>query len=144
MTDWCQNTVVFSGDEQKIKEIDQLFEAMACLERLTPQGQLPPFTEALEGCLFEIHVKDDILNYQTKWEPNTEILVETADHFRTGFRHTYYESGMKIFGKAVYDQGMLTDIRLDVEDFPKFSHDMQEQAFMYEGLYYTAMSRSWK
>lgn len=33
-------------------------------------------------------------------------------------------------------QGVLDDIRLDVQDFERFTFDLQEQAYMFDGLYY--------
>lgn len=116
MANWCYNTVQFTGDDQKIKEIDRLFRAMADMEKQTREGQLPAFIAEHEGYLHDIHVEDGTISYETKWVQNTDILLQIADHFQTGFWHEYYEPGMWIYGQATYQEGVLSDVSIDPED----------------------------
>lgn len=140
MANWCQNTVEFSGNEQRLKEIDWLFKAMAVLEKDTRVGQLPPFVDndalvgAGEGHFVGIHIYDGTVDYETKRMPNTGILVQIADYFQADFRYAYYEPGKKIFGEATYRQGILTDISLDQGDFELFRED--EEGYQFEGQSY--------
>ncbi|OYD43649.1 DUF1281 family ferredoxin-like fold protein [Sphingobacterium cellulitidis] len=135
MANWCYNVVQFSGDEQKIKEIDALFNEMSEREKQAREGQLPSFVEADTGYLFDIYVQDGYISYETKWAPNTDVLVQIADHFQTGFIHEYQEPGMCIFGEATYQDKELVDISLDDNDLELFHYE-DDIGYVYEGQTY--------
>src|SRR5690606_40371348 len=101
MANWCYNVVQFSGDEQKISEIDALFKDMAEREKQTREGQLPLFVEAEEGYFHDIYIEDGTICYETKWVQNTDMLVQIADHFRTGFRSEEHTSELQSREKLV-------------------------------------------
>lgn len=137
MENCCNNSVQFNGEPQALKEIEWLFQAMSALEKENRLGQIPPFIKNDgEGYLFEIDFSNTSFYYQTKSKPNIEVLVEIADRFQAGFSLEYYDLEKSLFGEAKYEQGILTDIRLDIEDFEHFNYDLEEQAYMFEGLYY--------
>ncbi|QGN22505.1 hypothetical protein [Elizabethkingia anophelis] len=135
MANWCYNVVQFSGDEQKISEIDALFKAMAEREKQTREGQLPPFVEAGEGYFHDIYVEDGTIRYETKWVQNTDILVQVADHFRTGFWHEYYEPGMWIYGQAEYGSEGLSDVSIDPESVELIEY-RESGGYRFEGQDY--------
>lgn len=135
MANWCYNVVQFSGDEQKIKEIDALFNEMSEREKQAREGQLPPFVEADTGYMFDIYVQDGYISYETKWVPNTAVLVQIADHFQTGFIHEYQEPSMYIYGEATYQEGELSDVSLDDEDINRFHYE-DDIGYVYEGETY--------
>lgn len=135
MPNWCFNVVQFSGDEQKIKEIDALFNEMALMEKQTRHAQLPSFVRADDGYCFDIRAEEGTIYYDTKWVPNTAILVQIADHFQTGFVHEYSELAMGIFGEASYENGALTDHYLDYEDFTRFDYG-EDGLYKFEGQSY--------
>lgn len=133
----CNNSIRFNAEPQMLKEIEWLFQAMSALEKENGLGQIPPFIDDDgEGYLFEIDFSKGCFYYETKSEPNIEVLVKIADRFRAGFLLEYYDFGHALFGEAKYEYGTLTDVRLDVEDFEQFNYDLEEQAYMFEGFYY--------
>lgn len=79
---------------------------------------------------------DRKIYFETPFVPNIDLLLQIADRYGANFSLDYHELGRSVFGEADYVQGNLTDIRLDVEDFEQFTYDLQEQAYVYEGLYY--------
>lgn len=119
MANWCNNIVQFIGESQKIDEINWIFQAMVLFEKETRFGQLPPFIPADEGHFINISVGGSTIYYETHSFPNTDVLVEIADHYRVGFMHHYREFGRKIFGEANYEHGKLEDVRLDKDDFER-------------------------
>lgn len=78
MANWCSNTVVFEGEPEAIKQIQQLFQTMKKKEEKDEQGQLPDFVPDTDGgYFFNIYWNDGdegIYQYETKWSPNAEIL----------------------------------------------------------------------
>lgn len=133
MANWCNNIVQFTADPEKLESIEQLFKAMSFMEQQLQHGQLPPFIRSDSGYLFNIYTEGGTIYYDTKWVPNTDILVQLADQFGVGFVHDYSELAMGIFGQATYQQGILTDISLDQEDFTRFEYDHDQEMYTYEG-----------
>lgn len=136
MENWCSNVVQFTGDPEALKEIDWLFRAMSALERKTQEGQRPPFIHNNDGYLFNIDFFDGKIYFETASTPNIDLLVQFADRYQTEFKLDYQELGCSVFGEANYRQGILNDIRLDVEDFELFSYDLEKEAYIFKGLYY--------
>ncbi|OYD43648.1 DUF1281 family ferredoxin-like fold protein [Sphingobacterium cellulitidis] len=136
MENWCCNSVQFSVEPGALREITWLFRAMSALEKETGQGQRPPFIEGNEGYIHHIDFFDRNIFFETPSVPNIGLLVQVADRYGADFALDYHELGCAVFGEADYMQGTLTDIRLGLEDFEQFSYDLQEQAYVYEGLYY--------
>lgn len=138
MANWCWNNVNFTGDELRIDEIRKLVHQMIDLERDTGHGQLPDFAAAENGGWFFETTWDDggPLTYQTKWAPNTVRLVEIADHYGVGFIHNYEEPGMQIYGEATYENGRLTEIDLDDQDFEQYDYDEEKDRYTFENEEY--------
>lgn len=136
MANWCFNMVQFEGDTHQIKEVEQLFAAMAAREQKQQCGQLPDFAKQHNGYFFSIRWEEDVLYYETKWCPNTEQLLIIADHFNVGFIHDYEESGMQIYGQSTYRNGILTTVDLDPEDYDLFEYDEEQNNYLFEGERY--------
>ncbi len=133
MPNWCRNIVQFTGEPQKLDELNQLFETMAEKERQTNHAQLPSFIQSERGHLFEVYVDSGTLYYDTRWSPNTAILMEIADHYHVDFIHQYSEPGMGIFGEATYEAGILKNIYLDCEDLILYGYDEEKDCYVFEG-----------
>ncbi|MBV2228542.1 MAG: hypothetical protein KUL85_16925 [Sphingobacterium mizutaii] len=123
MANWCTNIVLFNGDSNKLEEIEQLFNEMALREKETREGQLPPFVESAEGYCKDIYTEARTIHYETKWVPNTDILVQIADFYQVHFTHEYFELGFDFFGEATYEYGVLKDVRLEKEDLDLIETD---------------------
>jgi hypothetical protein len=136
MANWCSNTVEFIGEHSQFEYLKILFEAMASKEKKEEKGQLPAFTHFDSGFLFDIRWEDGVLNYETKWAPNIEVLVAIADHFKVGFIYSYAEPGMSIFGETTYKDGILTDTYLDDDDTGQYEYDELADTYRFENQDY--------
>lgn len=136
MANWCYNTVQFDCDARTMKKLETLFGKLAKREQMDGCGQLPDFSKQQDGWLFSIRWEDDTLYYETQWSPNIGVMREIADHFGAGFIHEYEESNMWIFGRAIYQEGVLTEIGLDDSDFDQYDCDEETGIYLFEGREY--------
>jgi hypothetical protein len=137
MGNWCFNTVAFKGERHQIDGVKALFKEMSLKERKERRGQLPPNAKGDEGHFFGMRWDSDIMHYATKDEPNTRALLLVAEMFRVSFILNYEEEGMCLFGEATYDNGILTDVALDPEDFGNCEYQEATGTWLFEGEHYT-------
>jgi len=123
MANWCSNSVMFTGEQNQIDELGTLFLQMAEKEKSEERGQLPPFITEAKDWLFYISWEAEVLCFETRWTPNTEVIRQIADHYGVGFIHGYMETGNLIFGEATYENGILIDVFLDPEDFDQYEYN---------------------
>jgi hypothetical protein len=107
MPNWCSNIVVFKGAPEKLREVKKLFANLILLEKAENSGQLPEFIKEEEGYFFELWMIANVINYETRWSPNTDIIKQVADHFEVDFIHQYAEPMNGIHGKVYYTDGVL-------------------------------------
>ncbi|OYD40849.1 DUF1281 family ferredoxin-like fold protein [Sphingobacterium cellulitidis] len=140
MANWCSNTIVFGGNEEAIKQIEQLFETMKRKEQQTNQGQLPDFvTDKNGGYFFNIYSNEDdigIFQYETKWSPNIEIVQKIAAYYQVNFVQDYEEISNLVYGRATFTDKLFTDIYLDDEDFKQYQFDEETDTYSFEGELY--------
>lgn len=108
MANWCSNIVTFHGDKIQVNRTMFLFKQLERKEEAENKGQLPDFISAEDGYFFEIWTLANILNYETRWSPNTDVLKQVADHFKVEFLYEYVEPMNGIHGKIAYRNGVLT------------------------------------
>jgi len=109
---------------------------MANKENEQQRGQLPPFIKIDKDWCFNIRWEDDILYYETRWTPNTNVMVQVADRYGAGFTLEYDEIANGLYGKSEYINGVLTDISLEWGDFACYSFDDKKDQYLFEGKYY--------
>ena len=88
MANWCSNSVAFEGNEIALEHVKLEFIKMQLRENEENCGQLPEFiSDKNRGYFFDILLEDGdcIFNYQTRWSPNTEILLQIAEYFKVDF-----------------------------------------------------------
>ncbi|TWI18862.1 hypothetical protein [Sphingobacterium siyangense] len=140
MANWCNNTVVFAGKPEAIRQIQQLFKEMAEQEQKEGCGQLPDFVADSNGGYFfgiyQDYDNTDTFQYETKWSPNTEVLQKIAEHYKVDFTQDYEELGNCVFGRATFSDRLLTDIFLEYEDFEQFEFDEETDTYQFEGEEY--------
>ena len=113
MANLCSNYIVFEGKQKAIREIHALFQYMKEREDETGHGQLPEFLNEDNGYFFDIYWnEDDVDTYQytTRWAPNIEVLQQIAQRYGLGFTLDYEEMGCLVYGRAIFSDGVLTDI----------------------------------
>lgn len=140
MANWCSNTVVFEGEPEAIKQIQQLFQAMKAKEEKDEQGQLPDFVPDTDGgYFFNIYWNEGdegIYQYETKWSPNTEVLKNIAEYYKVDFVQDYEEMGNLVYGRTTFADKVLTDIYLDDEEFEQYEFDEETDNYQFEGETY--------
>lgn len=136
MANWCFNRVEFTGSEFALTGIKLLFHELAEKGQAEQKGQLPEFIKDDEGYFFDIQCEDEVIYYETRWSPNTDILKKIADEYAVGFVHSYDESGNCIFGEAIYKDGELKDLSLDFKDYDLYEFDEATDLYHFEGNAY--------
>jgi len=109
MANWCSNIVIFKGGN--LGEVLRLFELLIQQEKEEGAGQLPYFIDVKDGYMFELWRISNVVNYETRWSPNTDIVKQIADHFQVDFIHEYVEPMNNIHGKISYENGVLTQLK---------------------------------
>lgn len=140
MANWCSNTIVFEGNKEAIKQIEQLFQSMKGKEEQSKQGQLPDFvTDENGGYFFNIYSNEGdagIFQYETKWSPNIEIVQRIAEYYQVDFVQDYEEISNGIYGKASYQDGILGDVCLSDEDLETYQFEEETDTYHFEGETY--------
>lgn len=124
MANWCSNTLAFEGNETALEQIKSKFRRMINLERSEQCGKLPDFVNPKDGGYFFDIIWDEgdcIFNYQTKWSPNTDILIQIAKRHNVDFIHDYEE------------MGNLTEIGLDNDEFEQYHYDEETETYHFQG-----------
>lgn len=124
MANWCRNTLAFEGNETALEQIKSKFRRMINLERSEQCGQLPDFVNPKVGGYFFDIIWDEgdcIFNYQTKWSPHTDILIQIAKRHNVDFIHDYEE------------MGNLTEIGLDNDEFEQYLYDEETETYHFQG-----------
>ena len=136
MANWCSNTVVFEGRPEAITAIQEVFQMMKNKEETSEQGQLPDFiTEDNGGYFFNIYwneVDEGVLQYETKWSPNIEIVQKIAEYYQVNFVQDYEEMSNLVYGRATFSDKLLTDIYLEDEDFDNYQFDEETDTYHFE------------
>ena len=135
MANWCSNSVAFEGNETALEQVKLEFVKMQLRENEENCGQLPEFvSDKKRGYFFDILLEDGdyIFNYQTRWSPNTEILLQIAEYFKVDFIHNYEEIGNQIYGVAVYSNNELSEIYLEEEDFEQYKYNEETDTYSFE------------
>lgn len=136
MANWCFNTVNFQGEADQTEKIQGLFYDMQAQFIMHDKGQLPAFIQKETDYFFDMTITDNVLTYVTKWTPNLETMVQIADHFGVGFVFHYEETANGIYGEAVYKDGILQDVFLEIADFAKYTYDEEQERYWFEGESY--------
>lgn len=139
MANRCSNQVTFIGSQENLNEVLNLFQRMMDNESKGSIGQMPDFIDSKSGHFSDISQnKTNIyaFSYDTFWSPNIDVLRFTANHFNVGFVLDYEEYGMKLFGRTIYENQILKDCRLNMDDFKNITYDTETDNFEFEGKTY--------
>ena len=135
MANWCSNSVAFEGNETALEQVKLEFRKMQIRENKENCGQLPDFiSDKNRGYFFDILLEDCgcIFNYQTRWSPNTEILLQIAERYKVDFIYNYEEMGNQIYGVTAYSNNELTEICLEEEDFEQYDYHEETDTYFFE------------
>lgn len=136
MANWCTNSVLFKGDAQQMKPLEDLFRSMANKEVKTKHGQLPDFIVAESGYFFEISWDEGVVTYLTKWSPNIAVVQVIGMSFKVDFTHSYEERAMGIYGEASYCSGVFQIVDLESSDLGLYDYCETSETYSFEGAEY--------
>ncbi|HTD98364.1 MAG TPA: hypothetical protein VK668_03725 [Mucilaginibacter sp.] len=136
MANWCFNTVRFTGEPAKVKQVIFQFLNLRLKEMETGHGQLPDFIKGETNYFFELSVKGGTVTFVTRWIPPVEIMVEIAKHYAVDFEFDFEEIANGIYGKAIYRNGKATVFNLSAADFAAYDFDEDAGKYRFEGQYY--------
>ncbi|MXN90808.1 hypothetical protein GR160_06175 [Flavobacterium sp. Sd200] len=139
MANWCSNRVTFTGDGKALQQVQELFLAMQHNEETTGNGQLPDFVDTENRYFFSLYRHEGdfgIFEYETRWSPNTEVVMAIADRYGVAVRHQYEETGNCIYGETGYANGISIETDLDWEDFDRYEYNQEEGLYHFEGEAY--------
>ena len=137
MPNWCSNTVVFTGKIENLKAfllnvysstkgvVEEEFNCklhseneMYCFDITCNEIDISELTpEAINN----FNDTQLVLNYSTRWNPNSYDVLHAAKVYNLDFEHEYEETSMGIFGKRtfVYNEDEYCGADLKPNDFIK-------------------------
>ncbi len=135
MANWCSNAVAFEGNDTALEQVRLEFLKMKLRENKESCGQLPEFiSDKNKGYFFDVSLENGgcNFNYQTRWSPNTEILLLIAEYYKVDFIYYYEEIGNQIYGVTVYSNNELKEICLEEEDFEQYDYQEETDTYFFE------------
>lgn len=138
MANWCYNRISFTGSEENLQKVIELFSQLREKEQKEQCGQKADFNTKDEW-FFSIYVEEtDYISFESKWSPCIENITEIAKKFDLNYEYQFEECGNCVFGKAVYTSGNEEAEILDLsdEDFDLFMYDDEEDIYIYNGENY--------
>ena len=135
MANWCSNSVAFEGNNTALEQVRLEFIKMQLRENKESCGQLPEFiSDKNKGYFFDVSLENGgcNFNYQTRWSPNTEILLLIAEYYKVDFIYYYEEIGNQIYGVTVYSNNELKEICLEEEDFEQYDYHEETDTYTFE------------
>lgn len=147
MANWCSNSLEFQGIPESLTAAHFLLAGMRRSQKITGEGQLPPWSALTDGYFFELENPRDApqrFEYETRWSPNTIAVVEIADRFGLGFLLHYEQRGDLLFGFVRYAGGKLEETRLDAKDFNSYRYDETTGCYRYQGQWLEDVLEIWK
>ena len=113
MPNWCSNYVCFRGAETDITALKNRIRERIALSNDLGQGVmihgLTPEQEKSGRFFFDLYINEDgdpndvSIQYESKWVPNPDELIEACKEFNVRAYLEYEESGNCVFGKAIID-----------------------------------------
>jgi len=132
MANYCSNTVLFLGDPTAVAELRQLFWEIERQQKLTRMYYLPDFVIDGTGYVQDISFNGQWINYESRWTPNLNLLVQLAERHQVEFISGFDEMTNGIYGEALYSNGRLLAVYRDAYDEHSAENDPDWLAFREE------------
>lgn len=136
MANYCSNSVSFTGSEENVNATKSMFHELEEKQRQDQTFYLPEYVSAERSYMLGICVTEDNIIFETMWVPNIEALQQIADYHKVGFVVEYGECGHMASGRVTYENGKLTEVYLDPDDFISPEYNEEEKTFTYEDEIY--------
>jgi len=116
MANYCSNTVLFLGEPNAVTELRQLFWEIERQQKLTRMYYLPDFVVDGTGYVQDISFNGQWINYESRWTPNLNLLVQLAERYQVEFISGFDEMTNGVYGEALYSNGRLQSVYRDAYD----------------------------
>jgi hypothetical protein len=136
MANWCNNYLILSGTQTAIQNTIKVFAEIEEEQTRTGKYFLPEFVTTESSQMTDIVINENTVNYQTRWVPNLEALVQLANHTGVEFVSQYDELQMGIIGEATYQNKIFSNVRLDGNDLQQYHYDVGTATYLYNGQNY--------
>jgi hypothetical protein len=85
-------------------------------QQLTHTYYLPDFVDDTSGYVQDISFNGHWINYESRWTPNLNLLVQLAERYQVRFIIGFDEMTNGIYGGALYSNGRLQSVYRDAYD----------------------------
>lgn len=143
MANWCSNSVVFSADQPTVEKIRHLFADIQQKQEAGGLYQLPSFAKSDKGVMTDIVIDQNRFSFETLWEPNLELMIETAQFYGASFVNRFSQMGNGIYGEASFADKTLRLVTLDPEDFMAVRYDHSLKGYPWGDLYLNMRATCW-
>ena len=115
-----------------------MFAQIESQQQRTNKYHLPDFVTVDKGHMLDITFNQDWINYESRWQPNLDLLVQVADHYQVDFISRFDEMSNGMYSEAIYeDKELKTIYRLawaeeELSDDAEFSAMREEQQLLIE------------
>ena len=123
MPNWCSSSVVFSADEPTLEKIRNMFADIQQKQEVGGFYELPSFAKSDKGVMTDIVIAQNRFSFETRWEPNLELMIETAQFYGASFVSRLSEMANGIYGEACFADKTLRLVTLDPEGFMAGRYD---------------------
>ncbi|MGJ1501399.1 hypothetical protein [Sphingobacterium multivorum] len=113
MKNYCSNRVIFYADSSTQVILAELFIALSGQEQNAVDRLAPPFT-TMSGFPYRNirwSFEESVAYYETMNSPNFNELIELADFYGCAFECTYSIPESTMFGRTLYNKGIITHDR---------------------------------
>jgi hypothetical protein len=132
MANYCSNTAFFLGDQNAVSELRQLFWEIERQQKLTRMYYLPDFVMDGTGYVQDISFNGEWINYESRWTPNLNLLVQLAERYQVRFISGFDEMTNGIYGEALCSNGRLQSVYRDAYDEKSAVNNPDWIAFRHE------------
>ncbi|MGJ1327455.1 hypothetical protein [Sphingobacterium multivorum] len=113
MKNYCSNRVIFYAGNSTQVTLAELFIALSEQEQNAVDRLAPPFT-TMSGFPYRNirwSFEESVAYYETMHSPNFNELIELADFYGCAFECTYSIPESTMFGRTLYNKGIITHDR---------------------------------
>lgn len=120
---------------------------MAHRRTINQQGQLPLWSTLGHGYFFDLQNHEDAphrFEYETRWSPNIQAVLEIAERFSLSFLLHYEQRGDLLYGAFRYEDGTLREFRLEAADFSAYRYNARSDSYRFESQWYKDVLDIWE
>lgn len=129
MANWCSNCFSYYGPDEN--KVNALFKRLSKKEIKTNKGQTYKWFKD-DRYLFEIHPEEGYVNFETKWCPSEDTIINIFKRYNISGTYEYEETGCGVYGKIYKHDGQISQVNLDPGDFNKYEYDELLDCYTYD------------